>query len=195
MTPAELVIRAKHLGFNGICITDHDQVWDREFIERLAVQNDFLVIGGVEVRTDCGEILVFGLHQSVLKVYEAAQLRDMVDRAGGVMIAAHPLRGDFVRLTSKVTTDTFISRPIFQFVDAVEVENGLSGMEEVDVALGVASRLGLPGTGGSDAHAILAVGSCYTAFEREIACEEDLIREIKAGRCWGERWDPNQLTP
>jgi uncharacterized protein YbjT (DUF2867 family) len=56
---------------------------DQEAIERLRDKHNFLVIGGVEVSTDLGEILVFGLHRSVLQVYEAVQLRAMVDEVDG----------------------------------------------------------------------------------------------------------------
>ena len=49
---------------------------------------------GVEVSTDLGEILVFGLHQSVLQVYDAVELRTMVDEVDGVMVMAHPFRSE-----------------------------------------------------------------------------------------------------
>jgi len=42
--------------------------------------------------------------------------------------------------------------------------------------------LGLPGTGGSDAHQVYEIGMCLTLFENEVKNEEDLIREIRAGR-------------
>jgi hypothetical protein len=41
--------------------------------------------------------------------------------------------------------------------------------------------LGLPGTGGSDAHKILNIGSCVTIFEHPIRSEEDFLREVRAG--------------
>ncbi len=80
------------MGLDGVCITEHNQLWDKEAIDRLREKHNFLVIGGVEVSTDLGEILVFGLHQSVLQVYNAVQLKTMVDEADGVMIMAHPFR-------------------------------------------------------------------------------------------------------
>jgi hypothetical protein len=43
-------------------------------------------------------------------------------------------------------------------------------------------KLGLPGTGGSDAHQVHEIGACLTLFENEVRNEEDLIREIRAGR-------------
>jgi hypothetical protein len=46
-------------------------------------------------------------------------------------------------------------------------------------------RLSLPGTGGSDAHQVHEIGMCLTLFENEVTNEEELIREIRAGRIRG----------
>lgn len=195
MDPAQLVERAKQVGLDGVCITDHDQIWARDAIQRIRDRHDFLVIGGAEVSTDCGEILVFGLHESVLKVGSASELRAMVDDAGGVMILAHPFRGEPELVSAHAggeyetdgqepgPFDALAQRPVFQFVDGMEVYNGQSGMWEAVFTADVAAHLNIPGTGGSDAHAVHGVGSCYTAFDGTIRSEDDLVEEIKAGRC------------
>ena len=46
----------------------------------------------------------------------------------------------------------------------------------------VAEKLGLPGTGGSDAHRIDEVGNWLTVFEKDIHNEHDLVEELHAGR-------------
>jgi hypothetical protein len=48
-------------------------------------------------------------------------------------------------------------------------------------------ELKIPGTGGSDAHKILQVGSCVTVFENPVRNEDDFIREIRAGNVTGVR--------
>jgi predicted metal-dependent phosphoesterase TrpH len=189
MTPSELARRAKFIGLDGVCVTDHNQVWDREVIQKLARESDILVIGGVEVSTDCGDILVYGLHRPVREVCEIETLRAMVDTAGGVMIAAHPFRGEFTIFNVPLTFEEVGKRFMFQFLDGLEVCNGLSGQRERDFAAAVAARLNLADTGGSDAHAILGVGRCFTIFENRITCEEDLIEEIRERRCRGAIWD------
>ncbi len=199
MDPGQLVERARHIGLDGVCITDHDQIWQDEVIERLREKHDYLIIPGVEVSTDCGDILVFGLHESVLNVVRAAELRELVDEAGGVMIMAHPFRGDPNLVSSYVhggsnglskEVEEACERPEMKLVDALEVYNGMSGMGEVDFTTAVAKRLNLRGTGGSDAHATLGVGACYTVFEDDIRDEGDFIRQIKEGRFYGvdDRW-------
>src|SRR4030042_1432706 len=94
MDPDQLIHQAKLMGLDGVCITEHNQLWDKAAIERLRDKHNFLVIGGVEVSTDLGEILVFGLHQSVLQVYDAVQLKALVDEVDGAMVMAHPFRSE-----------------------------------------------------------------------------------------------------
>jgi predicted metal-dependent phosphoesterase TrpH len=202
MDPDQLIHQAKLMGLDGVCITEHNQLWDQEAIERLRDKHNFLVIGGVEVSTDLGEILVFGLHQSVLQVYEAVQLRAMVDEVDGVMVMAHPFRsepelfshfdlpdperdGKIIKRIQKVG-----NRPIYYLVDALEIYNGRAGFNETAFTTAVAQYVNLPGTGGSDAHAILGVGACYTVFEEKIGNERDLIDQIKQRRFQGvdDRW-------
>lgn len=202
MDPDQLIHQAKSVGLDGVCITEHNQIWDKEAIERLRDKHSFLVIGGVEVSTDLGEILVFGLHQSVLQVYNAVQLRTMVDEVDGVMVMAHPFRSEpelFSQLdlsqpdSKKKTSEGFYtigSRPIFELIDALEVYNGRAGLRETAFTAAVARHVHLPGTGGSDAHAILGVGACFTVFEEAIKDEWDLIKQIKQRRFHGvdDRW-------
>lgn len=189
MTPFEAIRRARELGLNGICLTEHDYVWDQDTVHRLADENQFLVIGGAEVGTDCGHILVFGLHGSVRNVVKAKDLRSRVSEVDGVMIAAHPLREEYSLFRPMPTIEEVACLPVLQVVDAVEVYNGHSAAPEREFTRQVATHLNLPHTGGSDAHSVLGVGNCYTVFEKEITCERELIEEIKQGRCWAALWD------
>jgi hypothetical protein len=189
MTPDELVQRAKAIGLNGVCITEHNQLWSPEAIESLSRRHGFLVIGGVEVSTDVGEILVFGLHESVVRVYDSRELREMVDRANGAMVAAHPFRGLAVPSPSNsehgLSVEDGMRRPVFSVVEAIEVYNGMAGHWEQRFAGEVSARLKLGGTGGSDAHAVLGVGSGVTIFDGEIRSEEDLVAALRVGQFRG----------
>jgi hypothetical protein len=51
-------------------------------------------------------------------------------------------------------------------------------------------ELKIPGTGGSDAHKILQVGSCVTVFENPVRSEEEFLREIRTGRIRAEKRSP-----
>ena len=197
MDPDDLVKRAKTVGLDGVCITEHNQLWSQEALKRLRDKHNFLVLGGVEITTDCGDLLVFGLEGRLIKIYLAEELRQAVDEAGGVIIAAHPLRG-YLNSTNPNSKDspmveTAASLPIFNYVDSVEIYNGMTNYLETELTAQVANHLGLYGTGGSDAHSIMGVGYCLTAFENKINNEKDLIRELKGGCFHGLDW--HRLPP
>jgi len=186
MTPDELIQQAKRIGLDGVCITEHNQLWDPQAIKRLQEKHDFLVMGGVEVDTSYGDILVFGMHESVANIYYADELRRLVEESGGVMIAAHPFRNESPRISSSIpellmTLEEGRRRPVFRFVDAVEVYNGMARGDEMDFTVRVADSLNLRGTGGSDAHSILGVGGCFTIFENSIKDEAGLVEALKHG--------------
>ncbi|MFC1896730.1 PHP domain-containing protein, partial [Thermodesulfobacteriota bacterium] len=74
MTPSEAVRRAKLIGLDGVCITEHDYAWSPDAIKRLTDENEMLVLPGVEVGTDIGHILVFGLRRNLRTVVKAVEL-------------------------------------------------------------------------------------------------------------------------
>ena len=190
MTPDELIQRAKFVGLDGVCITEHNQLWSVEALEKLRSKHNFPVLGGAEVDTDHGHILVFGLHKSVLNVYRIEELRELVDEAGGVMIVAHPFRYAMSEYSNPTPSVEVVSqRSVFRFVDALEVYGGMSSMTEGDLAARIGDYLKLKAVAGSDAHAILQVGQCFTVFENKIKDEQQLIAEIKQGRCRAARRD------
>ena len=81
-----------------------------------------------------------------------------------------------------MTVEQACRRKMFEFVDAIEIGNGKLADDENDMARKVAEKLGLPGTGGSDAHRVDEVGKWVTVFEKEIGNERELVQELHAGR-------------
>ena len=94
MDPDQLITRAKSVGLDGVCLTDHDHIWSEDQIKRLQDKHGFLVVGGSEISTDVGDVLVFGFHESVRKIFDTHELRELLDECDGVMILAHPFRFD-----------------------------------------------------------------------------------------------------
>ena len=181
MEPQGLVRKAKQIGLDAVCITEHDVSWAAADLESLSREHGVPVFGGVEVTTEQGEFLVFGVCQPMWAISSAEELRELVDGAGGVMIAAHPFRAN-KSPNNQAQMDEICSRPIFKLVDAVEVFDGRSPRRESDFGCEALRRLNLKGTAGSDAHAVHALGECVTVFERPIADESELVSELKAGR-------------
>jgi len=177
----ELIEEAKEIGLGGICLTDHNHRWDPRIVEDLRQKHGFLILRGNEITTDQGDILVFGLEEEIKETINLAELRKKVLAANGFMIAAHPFRGflTFGIGYLGLTVEKAMERPVFKWVDAVEVLNGKVAEEENNFAAKVAQGLCLPLTGGSDAHGAKEVGLYATWFPRPIQNEQELIEALK----------------
>ena len=179
-----LIEEARAIGLDGICLTDHHHVWDPAEVEDLRKKHGFLILRGNEITTDQGDILVLGLDEDIHGVIKLEELREKVLRTGAFMIAAHPFRGfltfgiGYLGLTPEKARE----RPVFQGVDAVEVLNSRVSEKENRFAAQVAEGLGLPLTGGSDAHKTGEVGRYATRFADPIRNEQELVEALKKGR-------------
>ena len=201
--PNVLIEQAKAYGLSGLCITEHNQTWEQKRIERLADKHSFLLLGGMEVdTTDFGHVLVFGVREPrrFQRFPTAAELRVIVDKAGGAMVVAHPFRKrekpsttDFTHGRSLEMFEQALDMAVFDIVDAVEVHNGLAGDVEKSFADAVASARELPTTGGSDTHRHPEVGATFTVFPDGIETERDLIDAIKAGEMHGGDWQRESI--
>ena len=186
--PDELVEAAKNAGLDGLCLTEHDYFWDPVDIISMGRRHDFLVLPGCEVNTDSGHVLVFGLKKYVFGMHKVAHLSQLAQRAGAVLIAAHPYRrryrpeeagnpGSYRSMVEAASRDT-----VFSSCHAMEAVNGRAGDAETRFCLDLGQRTGLAMAGGSDSHRLLQVGTVATRFHIRITCLDDLTGEIKAGR-------------
>lgn len=188
--PDDLVKEARKKGLDGLCLTEHG-VTKSSIASTIAKKYDFVVLGGFEASTELGDVLIFGLEGIPRNIYKASEIKPLVEKAGGVMIAAHPFRSDFNR--ARIIKHALVlnlaeacNRRIFSLVDAMEVANGWTVEEDVNFCQQVSQNLGLKGTGGSDAHMISQVGCCVTIFGNGVEDEESFIRELKKGNFWAE---------
>ena len=184
----ELVDEAKRLGLDGVCITDHDGFWDHRETDDLSKRHDFLVLPGCEVTTEEGHLLVYGLRKYIFGMHRASFVKDKLDAEAGAMVVAHPYRrvyrkgADTSEENYREMLDRGSRNHVFGMVNAVEVFNSRGLPEENAFSADLAKRFHLPGTGASDAHKLEDLGTYATEFERRIACLDDLITEIRAGR-------------
>ncbi len=179
----ELIQRAKQAGLDAICLTEHDWFRDKDALARLSQEHDFLILPGVEMNTEEGHLLVFGLEEYSFGMHRTEYLKRFVDDVGGVMILAHPYRRNFYNDNDLLTAvERYCQKPIFRFIDTIEVLNGRATERQNKFSQELCRRLNLKGIGGSDAHHISDIPTCATFFEREISNVEELITELKAGR-------------
>ena len=192
LTPGQLIEQALRVGLDGVCMTEHSGGWDDRELARTFNGSGLTVISGLEVDTDMGHVLVFGLHAYVNGMNRVVELRKAVGRVGGVIVSAHPFRNLFNRPPYYVnllykegvqrpsTAEEAAGHPAFELVDDAEVANGSNTEEENEFSLKVARYLGRRGTGGSDAHFVHGIGRCATVFDGDVRSEGDLIEALKA---------------
>ncbi len=189
LTPDDVVDLTKQAGMDGVVLTEHDWAWEQADIDALAKRHNFLVLRAIEINTEDGHILVYGLHEYIFGMHRSHELARLVEERGGVMVAAHPYRRqhpwDWESESEwSMALERAASNPAYRLVQAMERINGRGKPNENLFSHRLASELGLPGTAGSDSHAKDDAGKAATYFERTIRTEQDLIEEIRAGRCW-----------
>ena len=188
LSPEELISRAKAIGLDGLCLTDHDGFWNPADVEKLGKDNDFLVIPGCEVTTEEGHLLVYGLNEYLFGMHKSAFVKDLVDEAGGAIVVAHPYRRVYRETApqDEISYSEMIARglrnDVFNIVDAIEIKNGRGTDKENEFSGNLANKLNMPGTGASDAHKLSDIGTFATEFYDKINGLQDLIVSIKSGR-------------
>jgi len=169
----DAVIRAKDLGLDGLCATDHESKGIVDMAGHLAKKYDFLIIVGLEYFTYEGDLLIFGLDEIPVRRMHAHSMIELVLRNGGISISAHPFR-DYERGLGKYLKQV-------NGLSGVEAFNGSTGPLQNYQAYSLGMSLGLPCLGGSDAHALEELGRCVTVFPDGIANERDLIEAVRQG--------------
>ncbi len=184
INPEELIEEAVKIGLDGFCLTEHQVIWPVEEVAALAADSGVRIFRGNEITTAQGDVLVFGLEKDIQGVVPIQMLKKEVEAAGAFSILAHPFRGFkvFGMTDLSMSVEQAAKKKALSFVDAVEVRNGKVSAQDNEMAEKVADHLGLPGTGGSDAHNTDELGQWITIFEREIADEADLVVELRSGR-------------
>ena len=176
--PEELLQRAQETAIDAICITEHHSHRGANKMVEFAAGSGYPVFRGVEIYTELGDMLVYGLkRETKYHLTTFQELVDMAEADGAVIIPAHPCRG----WGRKHKHSHAFPREIVGHIAAIETLNGANTLRCNEKAIAIAEELGIPGTGGSDAHALWQVGKCVTVFERDIHDEEELVAELRTG--------------
>jgi predicted metal-dependent phosphoesterase TrpH len=173
LTLEDLIRGAKRAGLDGLCLTEHDRLRPRDELRELSEKHGIVLLRGMEVTTELGHVLVFGLEEPPPVMFLAGALRAAVDTAGGLVALAHPARAGQPPVEHTTLTRLF---------DMVEALNGSDGPEQNRAAAALAGRCRLPGIGGSDCHSAGEIGRAATRLARPVATERELVDELLRGR-------------
>ena len=183
----ELIEGSKAAGLDGICLTEHDAFWPDDQVHELSRRHGFLVLPGSEINTDAGHVLAFGLRSYEFGMHKPEFLRASADRAGGILVAAHPYRRRFLEdpgrdpearaeMLRRAAAD-----PFFGLCEAVEALNGRGSPVQNLYSVDLSACLEMPSVGGSDAHRTGQIGTAATEFHGRVECLDDLLRLLRSG--------------
>lgn len=184
---AEAVARAREMGIDGLCVTDHDSMGARAVIEKWRKDLDFPLFLGCEVLTSDGDIVCFGLDRAPEPAaLSAPELIKRVRHCGGCTVAAHPFRNNNRGLEDLIST--------VEGLDGVECFNGSTDPQANLHALDLAKKSGRALLGAADAHYRRRLGLFVTEFDDELRDEEDLIVAVRSGKCRPLAWNGHEFV-
>jgi len=166
-----------------IAITDHERIDAAVHAQRLARERGSRVevIVGEEITTLNGHLVGLFLRDRVRPLRSLRSTVIEIHEQGGLAIPAHPLP-PYPLCIGRRPIERIMADPDPQVsFDGLETYNASSaGKTFHRPAVELARSLGLAPIGGSDAHHVRLIGTCWTTFPGRSA--EDLRRAIESGR-------------
>lgn len=186
--PEELVPRARQVGLDGVCVTEHHSYFLSDPFKKIALETGFPIFQGLEYRAQEGHLLIFGMKVEEEDLPPRLPMQwsiNWVHQRGGLAIPAHPFQNG--------TLNGFPGERILQIKDlmALEALNASLSSQENQQAVQAAAQLGIKGIGGSDAHGLSVLGRAYTLFPAPISSEEELVQALRDGGygpCWNDEF-------
>lgn len=176
--PEDLVPRARAVGLDAVCVTEHHSHALSAPFDKISRESGFPIFRGMEYRAAEGHLLVFGVRAGRGDLLSGLPMQDAIDwvhARGGVAVPAHPYQKDMV---GGMLGDLVLA---LQGLYALEVANASVSPADNRLALQAAAMLGLKGIGGSDAHGLLTVGRAYTCFPSPIRTDKELVEALRHG--------------
>jgi len=192
LRPEDLVEEAVRLGLDGVCLTEHTFSWMDDEIERIVGETGIRLFRALEVETDAGHALVIGENGYHSDMRNFALLGERANESGAAIVLAHPFRHLHAPgpqrciLAVKAGAEPGNVKgaseiPFLQHAHALEVVNGATPETDNKFALDVATMLGYPSTGGSDAHSMHGLASGVTEVDGDPRTPAELAEIIRAG--------------
>ena len=176
------VLRRKGHRIDGFVLTEHRKFdYDKDYSE-LASAGDVMILKGSELDTNMGHFLVYGVNEALTDAIDfgnvhmdALELVRAAEDCGAIAFPAHPGRFG-------IGLCEFVDNGLdFSSIRAAEGLNGSNRPGEQERAEELIRKLGVPATGGSDAHLVSAIGKCMTQFDGVVANETDLVAQLRSG--------------
>lgn len=168
--PEEIVKYARKIGLDGIAILDHNDIQGSlRAYEMSREMEDFLVVRGIEISTEAGHIIGYGVCEPIPFRMSIEETIETISDLGGIAVVPHPYRfwsgiGERSALSSKFS--------------AIETKNSRCTARNNRRSGRLARKLQLGQTGGTDSHTLDEIGKAFTLFEGHPTSEDGVIQEI-----------------
>jgi len=170
--------RCREQGLDGFAVTNHDSL--AEIPPSFRDKVNLIVIPGIEISASGAHVVAFDIQEHIEDKLSIGETVERIHEQGGIAIISHPF--SFFRSWVNLKQ---VEEAGF---DLVEVDNAYQYpyemMREKNGEL--AERLGLPQTGGSDAHVPSTVGRAYTIMEAEERSLDGVLEALRKGKTQGE---------
>jgi len=178
----QIISRCLELGINCIAITDHGTIEGALEMQRIA---PFRTIVAEEILTPHGEIMGMFLKETVPSGLTIEQTTSKIKAQGGLVCIPHPF--DAIRSTG---LGPKIIEKILDQIDIIEVFNSRSPFPwDSSRARDFARKYGIPGSAGSDAHALGEIGNAYIEMP-EFNSREEFLKSLAQGKIFGHMSNP-----
>ncbi|MFB6282743.1 MAG: CehA/McbA family metallohydrolase [Halobacteria archaeon] len=167
----EILDRAREVGMDVVCITDHDEIGNSLEARDLAPDYGLTAVPGVEVTTEKGHVLAYGVYQKPPEGRPVSYTIDTIRELGGLAFLPHPFQ-KFRHGVGAISD-----------CDGIEVYNsrlftGIANRRAEKFAL--SNRL--PMIGNSDAHIVEMVGRAYTKVLTDDRSLDGILEALKQGK-------------
>lgn len=179
-----LAYRALH-PFDGFVLTEHRTYTPGLQLQRYWDEYGVLVLQGIEMDTNLGHLLVYGITDRVLehidvtqRMHDGRRIIPELEKWGAVAAPSHPFRESAFGLV--------MARDINEVagVRIIESHNGQNHHKQNEQAVTLATQHNLRGLGGSDAHYLSPMWflTCATEFDDSITSSADLVEVLREGQ-------------
>lgn len=171
---SEILDRARGLGLDGVCITDHDTMAARALVADGLQPDGLCIVVGMEYATPQGDFLLFGPFEDLKPGLTGREVLRLVQDRDGAAIGAHPFR------PNRSVDETLVIEGLCPTLEALNGRNTPRANQDAFI---LGEQYGAHLTGGSDAHTLAELGRFATRFEMPVRGNSDLIAAIRAGVC------------
>ena len=163
LMPQTILKLAKKNKLDGIAITDHHEVKGALEVKKLNKDNNFEVIVGEEITTNCGDVLVYYLIEKIDEINFFSVVRE-AKKQDALVILPHPFR------TTLISNHKFTLplEKVKDKIDAIECFNARTLPGDNEKANKAAEMLGIAKTAGSDSHFFFEIGTAFSIFDGDL---------------------------